>query len=86
MTININQQSIELFEGAQVRHALLRYFVQNNLDKSEIGRVEILDKYGHVLDLDAPLSNMQCLSFDEHTLAKNDDKQEKTTDNEQNII
>lgn len=86
MTININQQSIELFEGAQVRHALLRYFVQNNLDKSEINHVEILDNYGHVLDLDAPLSNMQCLSFDEHALAKNDGKQELTVENEQNNI
>ncbi len=84
MTITVNQQTIELFEGAQVRHALLRYFVLNNLDKSEIDRVEILDKYGHVLDLDAPLSNAQALCFDELLLAKKEEPAQDTEEDDDN--
>ena len=63
MTITINQQEIQMFEGALVKHALLRYFVQNNLDKSNINEVEILDKYGHVIDHNAPLSENQQLNI-----------------------
>lgn len=70
MTITINQQTVEVFDGAQVKHALLRYFVANNLDKSEISNVEILDRYGHLLDHDAPLSNGQSLSFNVDALAE----------------
>lgn len=62
MTVTINQQIIEMFEGALVKHALLRYFVQNQLDKSYINEVEILDKYGHIVDHDAPLNENQHLT------------------------
>ena len=62
MTVTINQQIIEMFEGALVKHALLRYFVQNQLDKSYINEVEILDKYGHIVDHDAPLIENQQLT------------------------
>ena len=64
MTVIINQQEVEIFEGALVKHALLRYFVQNKLDKSNINEVEIFDKYGHVIDHDAPISENQQLSFE----------------------
>ena len=84
MTITVNQQTIELFEGAQVRHALLRYFVLNNLDKSEIDLVEILDEYGNVLDLDAPLSNAQALCFDELRLAKKEEPAQDTEEDDDN--
>ncbi|MBR4388349.1 MAG: hypothetical protein IKT00_04125 [Prevotella sp.] len=65
MTVSINQQEIEMFEGALVKHALLRYFVQNKFDKSNIKEVVVLDKYGHVVDHDAPLSENQQLSIEE---------------------
>ena len=65
MKVKVNRRTIELFEGARVQNALLRYFTVKKLDKQLIGSVEVHDAFGHILDHDAPLCNEQRITFDE---------------------
>ncbi len=55
MQVKVNRTSLDLFEGAQVRHALLRYFVRRKYDLKLVEQTPVFDAYGHSLDLDAPL-------------------------------
>ena len=55
MKVKVNRTTIDLFEGAQVRHALLRYFVRRTFDLKLLEQTPVSDAYGHSLDLDAPL-------------------------------
>lgn len=64
MKVKVNRRTLELFEGARVQHALLRYFTVKKLDKQLIDHVEVHDAFGHVLDHDAPLSDGQKIIFD----------------------
>ena len=55
MKVKVNRTTIDLFEGALVRHALLRYFVKRKYDLKLVEQTPVFDAYGHGLDLDAPL-------------------------------
>lgn len=63
MEIRVNRRRILLFEGAQVKHAVLKYFKARKLDESEMENVEVHDVYGHVIDHDAPLQDHDKISF-----------------------
>lgn len=65
MKVKANRRTLELFEGAKVRNALLRYFALKKLDKQLVDSVEVHDSYGHLLDHDAPLVDGQRILFDE---------------------
>ena len=61
MTTKVNRTSIELFEGAQVRHALIRYFSKRNFNLKKIDTAVVRDNYGHMIDLNAPLRDGQTI-------------------------
>ena len=65
MKVKVNRRTLELFEGALVKNALLRYFTVRKLDRKFIDSVEVKDDYGHEIDHDAPLSDGKKIVFDE---------------------
>lgn len=65
MKVKVNRRTLDLFEGARVQNALLRYFTVKKLDKGLLGSVIVRDAYGHELGHDAPLSDGQHIIFEE---------------------
>ena len=63
MKLKVNRKNIEVFEGAQVRHALLSYFAWKGLDVRQIEHLTIFDRWGHEIDLDAPASQHEMIKF-----------------------
>ena len=63
MKLKVNRKNIEVFEGAQVRHAILSYFVWKGLDVRLIEQLTVLDRWGHEIDLDAPASQHTMIKF-----------------------
>ncbi|MGX8695852.1 MAG: hypothetical protein ACSW8D_05660 [Prevotella sp.] len=61
MRVKVNRRWLQLFEGARVGNALLRYFTVRKLDKQLIDKVEVHDALGHVIDHDAPLHNEEII-------------------------
>ena len=68
MKVKVNTRTLQLFDGACVRNALLRYFTVKKLDKQLIDEVEVHDAFGHVIDHDAPLSDGQQITFEPITV------------------
>lgn len=77
MEIIVNDTPVRVFKGAKVRHALLKYLSMNLMAKSLSDDMEIYDAYGHLIDLDAPLTDGQVISFEESTPSTEDNKDEK---------
>ena len=65
MKVKLNRRTIQVFEGAQVKHALLKYFTEKKLNKDFIDQTEVHDAEGHVIDHDAPLTENQKITFEE---------------------
>jgi hypothetical protein len=63
MKLKVNRKNIEIFEGAQVRHALLSYFAQKGMDVSLVDGLTVYDGLGHVIDLNAPASQHAAVKF-----------------------
>lgn len=63
MKLKVNRKNIEVFEGAQVRHALLSYFAIKGLDVREVEHLKVFDRWGHEIDLDAPASAYESVKF-----------------------
>ena len=63
MKLKINSKTIEVFEGAQVRHALLSYFALKGQDVSQVERLLVFDRWGHEIDLDAPASAHEVIKY-----------------------
>lgn len=64
MKVMVNELTVELFEGARVRNALLKYFTLENLDRALLtDDLDVEDIYGHLLDFDAPLTDGQSITF-----------------------
>lgn len=63
MKLKVNRKTIEVFEGAQVRHALLRYFAVKGLDVSLVKTLTVTDRWGHEIDQDAPASQHDVVKF-----------------------
>ena len=63
MKVKVNRKTIEIFEGAQVRHALLRYFALKGMDVGLVERLTVMDRWGHDIDLDAPASQHDTIKF-----------------------
>ena len=61
MKVKVNRTSVELFEGAQVRHAILRYCVQRRFRLSLAEQAEPYDARGHRIGLDSPLREGQII-------------------------
>ena len=63
MKLKVNRKTIEIFEGALVRHALLRYFAVKGLDVRQVENLTVTDHLGHEIDLDAPASQHSVIRF-----------------------
>ena len=63
MKVKVNRKTIDIFVGARVRQALLRYFTIRKMDLRLVEKAQVFDSYGHLTDLDAPLSEGQTIKF-----------------------
>ena len=63
MNVTVNRTKVEIFEGAQAQHAVLRYLVHRHLAQAWLKRGRIQDAYGHQIGLDAPLREGQIIKF-----------------------
>ena len=63
MTIFANNCPIRIFQGAKVGDLLLRYAVRNKLELKSITQLKVLDRWGHTLDNEAPLTDQQTVQI-----------------------
>ena len=56
MKVKVNRRTIDLFEGARVKHALLKYFIERKQSAAHIDSLEVRDADGELLDHDAPVN------------------------------
>ena len=56
MRLKLNRVIVEVFEGAEVRHALLMYLARRRMSMKLIDQLTVCDVWGHEIDLDAPVS------------------------------
>lgn len=63
MIVRVNNCRIRIFHGATVGDALLRYAVRNGLSISSVKSLSVTDRWGHVLDHEAPLSDKQIIKI-----------------------
>ena len=54
--IKINRSIIEVFEGAEVKHALLTYLARRRMSVKLVDELVVTDVWGHEIDQDAPVS------------------------------
>ena len=59
----VNRKNIEVFEGAEVRHAILSYFALKGMDVSLVDSLTVYDRWGHEIDLAAPASQFDAVKF-----------------------
>ena len=63
MKLKVNRKNIDVFEGAEVRHAILSYFALKGLDVSLVDTLKVYDRQGHEIDLGAPASQHETVKF-----------------------
>ena len=56
MKLKVNRTTIELFEGAEIRHALISYLTRRRMSLKFLEQLVVTDVWGHEIDLDAPAS------------------------------
>lgn len=64
MRVRVNRRWLQLFDGATVRNAVLRYYAVRRWDVSTVDDAVVRDAYGHETDLDAPLTDGQQISVE----------------------
>ena len=52
---------MEVFEGAEVKHALLTYLARRRLSVKLVDKMTVYDAWGHEIDQDAPVSEHQAI-------------------------
>ena len=63
MKLKVNRKYIDVFEGAQGRHALLSYFALKGMDVQQVESLIVFDRWGHEIDLGAPASQFDVVKF-----------------------
>ncbi len=63
MIVKVNDCRIRIFRGAMVGDVLLRYAVRNGLELSVVSSLQVVDKWGHILDHAAPLTDKQSIKI-----------------------
>ncbi len=63
MKLKVNRKNIDVFEGAEVRHAILSYLAQKGMDVSLVDHLTVYDRWGHEIDLGAPASQFDAIKF-----------------------
>ena len=56
MKLKVNRCIIEVFEGAEVKHALLTYLARRRMSVKLVDELVVTDVWGHEIDQDAPVS------------------------------
>ena len=56
MKIKINRTVVEVFEGAEVKHALLTYLARRRKSVKLVDQMTVYDRWGHEIDQGAPVS------------------------------
>jgi len=63
MKLKVNRKTVNVFEGAEVRHAILSYFALKGMDISQVDSLTVYDRWGHEIDLGAPASQFDAIRF-----------------------
>ena len=63
MKVQVNRTVVDIFDGAQSQHAVLRYLAHRRLPQALLRQGHIQDAYGHEIGLDAPLHEGQIIKF-----------------------
>lgn len=63
MKLKVNRKNIDVFEGAEVRHAILSYFALKGMDVNLVKNLTVYDRLGHEIDLGAPASQFDAVKF-----------------------
>ena len=63
MTLRVNRKNVTVFEGAEVRHAVLSYLAMKGMDVRLADSITVYDRWGHEIDLGAPASQFDVIKF-----------------------
>ena len=63
MKLKVNRKNVTVFEGAEVRHAVLSYLALKGMDVSLADCLTVYDRWGHEIDLGAPASQFDMIKF-----------------------
>ena len=63
MKLKVNRKYVTVFEGAEVRHAVLSYLALKGVDVSLVDSMTVYDRWGHEIDLGAPASQFDMIKF-----------------------
>ena len=63
MILKVNRKNVTVFEGAEVRHAVLSYLAMKGMDVRLIDSMTVYDRWGHEIDLGAPASQFDVIKF-----------------------
>ena len=63
MNVKVNRSHIEIFEGALAKHAVLQYLSRRKIKPSKLTECHVFDSHGHVIGLDAPLTEGQTIKL-----------------------
>ena len=63
MKLKVNRKNVTVFEGAEVRHAVLSYLALKGMDVRLADSMTVYDRWGHEIDLGAPASQFDMIKF-----------------------
>ena len=63
MKLKVNRKNVTVFEGAEVRHAVLSYLALKGMDVRLADSMTVYDRRGHEIDLGAPASQFDMIKF-----------------------
>lgn len=63
MKLKVNRKTVTVFEGAEVRHAVLTYLALKAMDVRLADTVTVYDRWGHEIDLGAPASQYEVIKI-----------------------
>ena len=56
MKLKVNRCVVDIFEGAEVKHALLTYLARRRMSVKLVDQLVVTDVWGHEIDQEAPVS------------------------------
>jgi hypothetical protein len=63
MKLKVNRKNVVVFEGAEVRHAVLTYLALKGMDVRMADSLTVYDRWGHEIDLSAPASQHEVIKI-----------------------
>jgi len=65
MKVKVNDKEISIFGGAMAVDAIRKYIVTEDMDLDIVERLNVYDKYGHEIDMEAPLKEGDSIKIEE---------------------